>query len=221
MNEKPSEPPILSTESRPDKPSHQPPNFWRRALRWALAFMIVFSLGVLLILFAFLIPARQAANQLQNELTTVKLKATEIDRQASQKIADAANQSKQQVSQLQEQMSGLSSLEEKNKALQAQLDQANLHVTLLSARGDVLTARMMLAKDDVPGAKLALSQTPDTLKKIAALLKEDQRKVAESMQDRINLALKEMDGDRSAAQTDLEVLANSLMQMENIIFSPR
>ena len=66
---------------------------------------------------------------------------------------------------------------------------------------------------------MALSQTPDTLTKLKGLIDQNQQKIVTDMQDRLTLAVKELDSNTYAAQSDLDVLATSLVDLENTYFT--
>lgn len=168
-----------------------------RTIRWMLGFLIVLGLGVLIVLFTLYIPARQQINASNDRL-----------QQADQKIAD-----------LQNQINSLSGLQNSNQSLQSQYDKANLHIVILSARVDVANAQLALAKKDTAKARAALSQTPDTLTKLKGLIDQNQQKIVTDMQDRLTLAVKELDSNTYAAQSDLDVLATSLVDLENTYFT--
>ena len=162
-----------------------------------LGFLIVLGLGVLIVLFTLYIPARQQINASNARL-----------QQADQKIAD-----------LQNQINSLSGLQNSNQSLQSQYDKANLHIVILSARVDVANAQLALEKNDTTKAQVALSQTPDTLTKLKGLIDQNQQKIVTDMQDRLTLAVKELDSNTYAAQSDLDVLATSLVDLENTYFT--
>lgn len=168
-----------------------------RTIRWMLGFLIVLGLGVLIVLFTLYIPARQQINASNARL-----------QQADQKIAD-----------LQNQITSLSGLQNSNQSLQSQYDKSNLHIVILSARVDVANAQLALAKNDKTKAQVALSQTPDTLTKLKGLIDQNQQKIVTDMQDRLTLAVKELDSNTYAAQSDLDVLATSLVDLENTYFT--
>jgi type II secretory pathway component PulM len=171
--------------------------FLRLSIRWLAGFLIVFALGVLATVFVLYRP-------ITDQLSRVRMNL---------------QQSQQQVSQLESQVSQLKSLEAKNKALQDQLDKADLHIRILSALSDVNAARLDVANDDIPSARVNLTNTPDTLKELENLVGANQKDAVTAMQNRLDLALGEMDRDSFAALSDLEVLATNLVQLENTFFA--
>jgi cell division protein FtsB len=180
----------------------QPPEtrlqrFLRLSIRWLAAFLIVFGLGILATAFVLY---RPTAEQLSIARTDLE-------------------QAQQQVSELESQVSQLKGLESENKALQDQLDKANLHIQILSALSDVNAARLDVANDDIASARVKLTNTPDTLQELESLVGADQKDAVVAMQNRLDLALGEMDRDSFAALSDLEVLATNLVQLENTFFT--
>jgi type II secretory pathway component PulM len=196
-----SEPaPVQATppkEKKPPKTESRSRRIILRTVRWVLGLLIVLGLGALVVLFTLYIPARQKVNESNARLE-----------QANQKVAE-----------LQNQIANLSGLENNNKSLQSEIDKANLHIAILSIRTDVAMAQLALAKNDPTKARVALTQTPATLTKLAGLIDSNQRKVVTDMQDRLKLATAELDSNAYAAQSDLDVLATSLVELENAYFT--
>lgn len=190
------------------KPVKRAPSFWNRALRWTLGFLIVFGLGFVAAIFLFYLPARQQTNSFQTELQNTRLQATQD-----------ANASQQKVSDLENQVQQLSSLDTKNKQLQNELNRAQLHIAILSARTDVASAQLALEKKDTSKAHAVLSQTPNTLDSMSSNLASNQQKLVEDMKARLKLADGEIDSNAFAAQSDLTVLATSLLELENAMFT--
>jgi DNA repair ATPase RecN len=166
-------------------------------LVWLLVLLIAFSLGALLVLYTLYLPERQGLEAMQADLV-----------QANQKVAE-----------LESQVSSLSGLDSKNKDLEGALQEANLHVNLLKARADVATALQALAKNDPTRARVALSKTGQTLDAMKGLLDPGQQKTVDDMQSRLKLALGEIGTKAFAAESDLNVLSTSLMELENAYFA--
>jgi hypothetical protein len=186
----PLTPPIKKSESRLRR-------FFRLALRWLIAFLIVFFLGVLAMEFVFLRPLGQKLDQ----------------------ITSQRDQAQQTVKTLQGQLDSLAPLLDQNKALQDQLSKSQLHVTILSAEANVNSAQISLLNSKTPDARLVLNKTATTLKTLEGMLPADQQKVVTDMENRLTLALSELDNNKFAAQSDLTVLATSLLQLENTLFA--
>jgi outer membrane biosynthesis protein TonB len=203
QEKKPETKPEVKAGPPPKKTQKSAPSFWLRALRWTLGLLVVFGLGVLLSIFAFLLPARQRANEVAATLQSARQDAT---------------QSAQQIQSLQNQIGQLSAQDTNTKDLQDQLESAQLHLAILRARTDVATAQLALEKQDTSKAHIALSQTPNSLANVAGMLPQNQQKIVTDMQDRLKLADSEIDSNAYAAQSDLDVLATSLVELENTLF---
>ncbi len=173
------------------------PSLAIRLLRWFLFALILFGLGVAVTLWALYAPQRRQLDAAGNEIQSLQ----------------------QQVSNLQNQVKTLTPLETTNKSLQQQTNQQNLHTYILSARTDVAQAQLALAKQDTAKASLALSKTDQTLTMIGDLLPANQQKLVKDMQSRLTLAKGEIENNSYAAQSDLDVLANSLVDLENSLFT--
>lgn len=191
-------PPAGPTETEKPLPVEKPkPSLGIRALRWILGFLIVFGLGAAVALYLFYLPARKEVQNSQADLQNAN----------------------QKISELQKKVDTLTPLDTRNQELQSQIDKANLHINILSARADAATALAALAKNDPTKARVALSKTSQTLDTIASLIKPDQKKAATDMQARLKLAQGEIGGNSFAAESDLNVLATSLMEIENSYFA--
>jgi TolA-binding protein len=187
-------PELKKKELPPESPLNR---FLVRAMRWLLGFLVVAGLGALLVIFTLYLPLRQ------------KL-------QASQAEMDQTNQ---RVAELQGNVENLTTQEKKTQDLQAQLDEAELHVAILSARADIAAAQLALAQNDAVKARLAISKTGETLKKLEGMLKPGEQKLATDMQSRLDLAMKGIADNPYAAASDLDVLSAGLIELENTYFA--
>jgi hypothetical protein len=186
----------------------QTPSFLLSALRWVLGILIVFGLGAILVIYFGLLPAQQNLRDTNQELQS-----------AQQRIEEIQSQAQQEQANLQAEIDRLKTFEDKNQALQTQLNQAELHVAILSAQNDVISAQLALEKEDTNSASLALSQTSNTLDTISNMLEPNQREVVTKMKDRLDLAVNGIDTNTYAALSDLDVLYNDLIKLENALFS--
>lgn len=173
--------------------------FLRLSIRWLAGILILFGLGVIATVFLLYRPTTGELSRARDELA----------------------QSQQQVAELEAEVERLQSLEAENEALQEELNQARLHIQILSALSDVNAARLDLANDDAANARLDLTNTPQTLERLGELVEPEQQEAVEAMQSRLDLALEGIDRDTFAAQSDLRVLATNLMQLENTFFANR
>jgi hypothetical protein len=171
--------------------------FFRIALRWVIGLLIVFFLGVLAMEFVLYRPLEQKVAELTSE----------------------RDRAQQAVKDLQGQLDSLAPLSTQNKTLQEQLSKSELHVSILSAEANVNAAQVALLNGKPADARLVLNKTVITLKALQGMLAPDQQKVVTDMQSRLNLALGELDNNKFAAQSDLNVLVTSLLQLENTFFT--
>ncbi len=170
--------------------------FFRQVLRWVLGVLIVFGLGCLAAIFALYRPEVQKYQQVNGQL----------------------NEAKGQIATLESRIDELQPMETKNEALLAAQDEYELHIAVLDARVDVTNARLALAEDDIAQAQLALKNTGETLARIKALLPAAQGDVLTTMENRLELALSEIEDDPYAADSDLDVLATNLLQLDDSLF---
>ena len=184
-------------------------NFLARALRWLLVLAVIFGLGALLILFLLFIPARDQAIAAQQQI-----RAMEEQAQADLEMSE------ERIVELENIIEDLSTLEAQNEDLQEELADTDLHVVILSARSDVTTAQLILVKeDDASKARITLSRTSETLNMLEEMLEPDQRKLAADMQERLKLVLEELEDNPYAAESDLDVLARGLLELESALFT--
>jgi polyhydroxyalkanoate synthesis regulator phasin len=173
------------------------PSLGIRLLRWFLIALVLFGLGAAVTLWALYSPQRSQLAAANSQIQSLQ----------------------GQVGDLQNQVKTLTPLGTTNQNLQQQINQENLHTSILSARTDVALAQLALAKQDTAKANLALSKTDQTLSKIGNLLPANQQKLVQEMQSRLTLAKSEIESNSYAAQSDLDVLANSLVDLENSLFT--
>jgi cell division protein FtsB len=184
--------------------------FLRNALRLTLGLLIAFGLGFLT---AFYTIYQSATAEIELGQSRLDQSQADLDT-ANQQITTLGNQ----ISDLESQIEALSSLETEIQDLQTELDAHALHIKILRAQLDISTAILALSKDNRAQARLALNGTTETLKDIENMLEPDQREAVTPMQQRLELVLSEMEGDPYAAQSDLDVLAASILKLENSLF---
>ena len=185
-------------------PAPQPEGRFRRGfrlfIRWTAGLLLVFALGFLAATILLYLP-----------------KSREVVREG-----DRLDQANATIQELEEQIEAvnlqLEAAENNQEIQQEALDSANLHTMILSALADVTQGRLALASDDPEGARLALTNTPETFQNIAALVDSEQADAVMAMEQRLELALNVLDGDTTAALSDLEVIANNLVKLENTYF---
>ncbi|MGD8759594.1 MAG: hypothetical protein PVJ07_05030 [Anaerolineales bacterium] len=104
------------------------------------------------------------------------------------------------------------------ETLQASLDRSEGHVTLLGILTDVTSAQLALTDDDVVTAKALLTTTGDRLASLEGTLVEAGDDFLARLQDRLSDVMRGLDGNRFAAERDLEVLANDILEWERALF---
>jgi chromosome segregation ATPase len=122
---------------------------------------------------------------------------------------------RERIAELESEVDRLQALESENRALEEELEAAELRIQILSALVDVNAARLALADEEIARAQEHLAGTPETLKSLEGLVDSQQREEVTAMQNRLELALEEMERDQFAAQSDLRVLATNLEQLED------
>lgn len=174
------------------KPESRFGRFLRRALRWATAVVVVFSLGVAATWFNQVRPRIAQQEALEQGLAAVE----------------------KQRDELQAQVDDLSEVRGENEMLQAELQQAEGRLALLRVLVDVTSAQLGIAQEDPIAAKAALENTAAALVDLGEKLGPGEASTVAGLQDRLALVQEELEADIFAAQRDLEILANSLLEIE-------
>lgn len=182
--------------------------FFRRLIRWTTGLLIIFGLGLLTGIFMIYRPAMGESENAVRQITA-DLEA------ANDKILDLQTQ----ISDLKTQIADLEPLEDANAELLAAQDDFRLHIAILEVRVDVASARLPLMAAESAQARVILVKTGESLDLIHELLDPDQQDVAVAMTERLNLVLSEIDDDPYAAESDLDVLATKLLELEDALFS--
>ena len=182
--------------------------FFRKVIRWAAGVLILFGLGLLTGIFFLYRPATQEA---EDSMRAVAVNLAD----SNQEIADLQDR----ISGLETQIAGLQPLETENEALLANQDGFKLHIAILNARLDVTAARLALSAEESALALVTLDKTVDNLEQIGAYLQPEQSDIVAAMVQRLDLVLTEIENDPYAAQSDLDVLATNLLQLEDALFS--
>jgi len=178
--------------------------FFRSFLRWAGIALVVFGLGALAAIFLFYIPKSNDLKQTAQEFATANAKISALQTE---------------ITTLENRIAELSTLEAANQGLQTDLEMAQLHAHLLDALVDVRAAQYALAQDDPASASEQLATTAATLTEMQKLLEAEQAQSVDTMLSRLELAQGGLDSDPFAAQSDLEVLATRLLQLEEATFN--
>ncbi|HEY4666100.1 MAG TPA: hypothetical protein VIH26_02230 [Anaerolineales bacterium] len=174
------------------KPESRFSRFLRRALRWATAVVAVFGLGVAATWFNQVRPRIAQQEALEQGLAAVE----------------------KQRDELQAQVDELSEVRGENEMLQDELRQAEGRLALLRVLVDVTSAQLGIAQEDPIAAKAALENTAAALEDLGEKLGPGEASTVAGLQDRLALVQEELEADIFAAQRDLEILANSLLEIE-------
>ncbi|MFH1007838.1 MAG: hypothetical protein V1800_10090 [Candidatus Latescibacterota bacterium] len=177
--------------------------FFRRLFHWTVGLLVVFILGAVAARFVLYHPAAEKLLRGETALEQARLQIA-----AQEAEEDSLNR------WLAEVRARLETSHADNQALQAEVDAAGLYVTLLSVLADVTGARLALASNDPASARAYLSNAPAALEHLAALLGAERSNVVVPMQNRLAQAMENLQSDRYAAQSDLNVLANALVQLK-------
>ena len=191
----------LGTETA-DSPSEEPKapaereakdsrvgGFLKRALRWIVIFLVVFTLGIVAMQFVRVRPLTDERDGLSQSLAE----------------AQAASQD------LQTEIDRLEGVEQENQALTETLQQTEVKLALLNILVDVTRAQLALAQEDPLRVAAALQGTGEKLATSRDLMEDSD---LEGIRERLVLVLSEVDGDPFAAERDLEILANILLEIE-------
>ncbi len=170
---------------------------WRRILIWLVVIAVAFAGGFFLDTMIRYLPEQERTVALQADLDDAQ---SEIDA-------------------LEEEIDRLMAFEEVNTALSEEINQLNLHLVLLSLRASVADASLAVEQDRQDDAKLALDKVGSTLEILNDMLNEDQAEVVDSMIQRYELVMIDMESDGSTVLTDLELLSLKLLTLENTLFS--
>ncbi|MFO8035397.1 MAG: hypothetical protein R6U57_02040 [Anaerolineales bacterium] len=171
--------------------------FFRKVLIWLVVIAIAFGAGIATFYYLRFQP-------LQDKLG-----------QRTQALSEAEDE----VADLESEVERLSALEERNQELVIEIEQTQLHITILSARSSVSNALLALSEDNLAEAKLELDKVGRTFEKLESMLNEDQVEVVINMQQRHELIMEELEADRFSARSDLEVLSSKLGALENTLFA--
>lgn len=188
----------LTEESPPEKKGlSRARKIWRRILIWLVVIAVAFAGGFFLDTMMRLQPEKEKLLALQEDLddTQAEIEALELE------------------------IVRLGAFEDENRVLSAEIDQLDLHLVILSLRVSVANASLALEQNRQAEAKLALDSVGSTLDTLKDLLNEEQGEIVDSMIQRYQLVLIELENDGATVLTDLELISNKLMTLENTLFA--
>jgi uncharacterized protein YeeX (DUF496 family) len=183
-------------------------SFFRQALRVALACVIVFGIGAILVIFLLYIPERQKSTQSSQDLA-----------QASQTIDLMQSQITDLEAELRNERDRYETLLSKNQELSSALDMAELQVVIIGMRTDIANARLAIAADDSGQALVILTNMPKSFDNMEILLPGRDAVIVANLRERLELVLGEIERDAYAADSDLDVLDKALLELENNYFT--
>ena len=169
--------------------------FIRKLLRVSTGVLSIFALGIVLTWFVQVSPRINQINDLESQLETAN----------------------QELDGLRASVDSLQGVEADNISLQNNLEQRQIHLTLLSILVDVTNAQLALMDDNPDTAQAALAETDTKIEFLLGELGSEQESLT-GLQERLSLAINEMDEDVFAALSDLEVLRNSILALERSLF---
>lgn len=192
-------PEVPVSAEAPPKPPSRLGGFFRSSLRWIVAIVLVFALGVGAAWILQIRPQAQEIQRLQGELSAAQ---TELETVRAD----------------------LQSAETENEDLRAEVQdlreweaRATKELLVLDSLIDVTGAQLAMASDDVEAARSILSDLDTRLQSLEdAVSGADVAKVR-AMRDRLELIQSELARNPFAARSDLEVLANDLNALRQVL----
>ncbi len=160
----------------------------------------LFAVGFFTAYFLLYQPRLKEMNRARADLetTTLKLNQTEGTLTAAQKFLNEANA--------------------KYEKAAADLTKEQDHVALLTLLAEINNARSALAEKDGAGARLILQNARKLLDAYLPAVEAHSTEIAASLDTRLTLALNEFSRDPETALTDLELLADSLVDLEKVLY---
>jgi hypothetical protein len=184
--------PIDETFSEPSKLRL----FLRRLVRWLVAVLVIFALGVAATWLTRVAPQQKEIENLEHDL---EMSREEADLSASE-------------------VEDLLPLVDENAELKSDLTAMEMHIEILKIQGDVASAQLALLAEDFVTARASLAGTDTRLEALMKNLEGEDRDTVQGMLTRLDLVLEELGDDSFAAIRDLEVLSSNLAALERSIF---
>jgi septal ring factor EnvC (AmiA/AmiB activator) len=188
---------------------------FRKFIRWTFGLLIVFGLGYLTAIFTIYTPKvdelDQSGKNLDNAQSTIIELESEIN--AQQNEIDRLD------GQINDLKTEISNLETENQAFVEEQIGFHLQIALLKTRSDVISAQVELYQENPAQARLLLDSASQNLAMIESLLPDDLKDVVSPLQNRLELAVGEIEDDPETAIADLAILAGDLLEIENALFN--
>ncbi len=169
--------------------------FLRTCLFWSVGLFGIFALGIAA---TWVLQVRPRSEQIE-------------------KLGVQATTAQADVVDLEERLDLLLPLEDENAALLVEATAMNQELALLRVLLSVKTAQIALMMDDVADAQEGLSNSRESLERIAQGVTGAEVEVLRDLINRLDLIQSEIDRDAEAAAQDLEILANTLVTLERAI----
>jgi hypothetical protein len=197
---------------------------FRKFIRWTFGLLIVFGLGFLTAIFTFysqkVDELDQSGKILDSAQSTITGLESEINAQQNEidRLGVQIQNLETEISNLETE---ISNLETKNQELEDQLVEEQskyyLQITLLKTRSDVISAQVAIYQENPAQARLLLDSASQNLTTVGSLLPEDLKDVVSPLQNRLELAMGEIEDDPETAIADLAILAGDLLKIENAL----
>ncbi|HJX40830.1 MAG TPA: hypothetical protein VJ345_05145 [Anaerolineales bacterium] len=184
----------MGTQASPEAPKEpsRAARFFRRGLRWAAGILAVFTMGFLATWYAQVVPKAREISSLQAQQAAAELRLAELET--------------------------LKTVRQENLQLTEQLDQAQARLELLSILVDVSRSQLGVAQEDPVHALAALDGTAEKLAALEGHLSGSDAEAVQGMAERLQQVLDEVNASLFNAQRDLEILSNTLLEMDRELF---
>lgn len=163
--------------------------FMRKALTWLGIGAVVFLAGFATFYFTLYQPKVDALEQTEAQLT----QANDDIQALESELADAQSEAEA-------------------------LAEADAHQALTSVMVNLYAARLALVEEDTVAAKSALNTTAATLSEITDLIAGFDAGLAETLPQRLNLVITNIDRDPETAISDCDQMLKDLSQAESVLF---
>lgn len=186
---------------------------FRKFIRWTFGLLIVFGLGFLTAVFTIYNPKvnelDQSGKNLDNAQSTITVLESEINAQQNEidRLGDQINNLESEISDL----------ETENQAFVENQSGFHLQITLLKTRSDVISAQVEIYQENPAQARLLLDSASQNLTTVESLLPDDLKDVVSPLQNRLALAVGEIEDDPETAIADLAILAGDLLEITNAL----
>jgi DNA repair exonuclease SbcCD ATPase subunit len=187
---------------------------FRKFIRWTVGLLVVFGLGFLAAVFSIYTPKVNELERSENDVSNAGITIQDLENQAAA-LQDQIDGLNGQINTLNQKIDGL---ENANQTLRDDQNDFNLHIALLKARVEVVSAQVEIFDENPAQARVLLENTDQTLTEIESLLPDDLKDVVAPLKTRLDLAISEIDTDPETAIDDLSILAGDLLEIENALF---